>query len=61
MVALLPAPCIMETKIVWNYGLEKRGALKNNDKASIKARDDDAGRHKKERMRNNLGDNDNLR
>ena len=58
MVALLPAPCIMETKIVWNYVLEQREALEDNDTASIKARDDDTGRHK-ERMRNNLGDNDN--
>ena len=51
----------METKIVWNYGLEKREALENNDKAGIKARDGDTGRHKKDRMRNNLGDNDNSR
>ena len=56
----------METEIAWNHELEKRGARLNKDKASNKACDDDTGLHKgrrkkKDRMRNNLRDNDKLR
>ena len=49
LFALLPAPGNMGTTIARNHELEKREALKNEDKASIKDCDDDTGRRKENR------------
>ena len=49
LFALLPAPCGVGTKIVWNHELEKRESLQSKDKAPIKDCDGDTGRHKEKR------------